>query len=137
MTRKICSKCKVEKNLDMFCKSKNGKYGHHHYCKDCLSENKKISYDYDKGRDRRLRSKWSIASQDLNNMFEKQEKKCKICGSVKESVSTKGGLIIDHDHVSGKFRGLICSKCNNLLGACSDSVDVLVSAIEYLEESRG
>ena len=42
------------------------------------------------------------------------------------------GLYIDHDHVTGKVRGLLCHSCNLILGHAKDKVDILNSAIDYL-----
>lgn len=44
------------------------------------------------------------------------------------------GYAIDHNHETGDFRGILCLKCNSLLGMASESVDVLKSAIKYLTE---
>jgi hypothetical protein len=41
-------------------------------------------------------------------------------------------LVVDHNHATGKVRGLICNSCNHMLGVAKDSIDVLRSAIEYL-----
>lgn len=42
------------------------------------------------------------------------------------------GLQVDHDHESGRVRGLLCRACNLILGHAGDSRSVLMSAIEYL-----
>ena len=41
-------------------------------------------------------------------------------------------LHIDHDHVTNKYRGIVCTNCNALLGHAKDSIDILLNAIEYL-----
>lgn len=41
---------------------------------------------------------------------------------------------IDHNHVTKKFRGLLCRSCNHLLGNARDRVDLLIRAIEYLKK---
>ena len=48
----------------------------------------------------------------------------------------KGKMAIDHDHATGKVRGLICYNCNIGLGHFKDSIDTLERAIEYLKESK-
>ena len=45
-------------------------------------------------------------------------------------------LSIDHDHKTRKVRGLLCPKCNNLLGSCDDNIEILNSAISYLEHYK-
>jgi hypothetical protein len=50
---------------------------------------------------------------------------CEICGQNKK-------LMTDHDHLSNKYRGRICLRCNIGLGMFQDSPDILVAAIRYL-----
>jgi hypothetical protein len=132
---KICSKCKVDKELDEFNKNKYGKYGLHHYCKSCLSNFKKNSYDYVKSKNRTLLSKYKLNMQQVENLYIMQEKRCKICDIEYPTVSKHKGLYIDHCHNTGKVRGLLCAKCNSLLGSCKDSVVILKSAIDYIINS--
>lgn len=42
-------------------------------------------------------------------------------------------LVVDHCHVTGKVRGLLCHNCNRALGLLKDSVDNLSKAIDYLK----
>lgn len=44
---------------------------------------------------------------------------------------------IDHDHATGKVRGLLCQNCNRALGMVKDSVEVLLRLGVYLERSHG
>jgi hypothetical protein len=55
-------------------------------------------------------------------------KTCVICESAER-------LTVDHDHVSGEIRGVLCSNCNVGLGLFADSVERLKSAIAYLSAS--
>lgn len=65
-------------------------------------------------------------------MYAAQDRRCAICKAEREPL----GLVIDHNHKSGKVRGLLCSACNTGIGLLKDSPDVLDAAIEYLE-TRG
>ena len=132
---KKCSKCKEEKKLNEFHNAKSGKFGKHHYCKICLSENKKKHYNYEKANKRRLMYSYQISLEEVNLIFEEQNKKCKICNSEYKIVAKHGGLYIDHCHSTGNVRGLLCSKCNALLGLSQDNIVILKNAIKYLEES--
>lgn len=65
-------------------------------------------------------------------MLREQEGLCDIC----KNPETREGwpLSIDHDHATGHIRGLLCHKCNKMLGLAKDSVLLLESAIKYLKE---
>ena len=67
-------------------------------------------------------------SIDQYNELHKTTKLCEICGQPQESKK----LSIDHDHKTGKIRGLLCFRCNTALGKFDDDIDVLASAISYL-----
>lgn len=53
---------------------------------------------------------------------------CATCGSVER-------LCIDHDHATGRVRGLLCNDCNLSLGYAKDSIETLKNLIKYLEGS--
>lgn len=60
-------------------------------------------------------------------LYEDHDGCCEICGVASAS------LFIDHDHATGRVRGLLCSTCNSGIGFLRDSVDLLESAIRYLQ----
>lgn len=68
-------------------------------------------------------------------MFDSQNGCCAVCGEQKgiNTGKTFGSLHIDHDHLSGKIRGLLCYDCNLGLGRFKDSIERLLSAALYLE----
>lgn len=63
------------------------------------------------------------------SLKEKQAGKCAICDAVPVR------LCADHDHVSGKPRGLLCRKCNSGLGFFVDSIPNLKRAVDYLRRA--
>lgn len=65
-------------------------------------------------------------------MFNKQNGQCAIC-EIGQDKSIKA-FAVDHDHITGKVRGLLCSKCNLTIGNANDDINILKSAIKYLEE---
>ena len=56
---------------------------------------------------------------------------CQICGNLKAAA-----YHLDHDHTTGAFRGLLCSKCNNGLGMLGDNIEGLQIALNYLYEAE-
>ena len=72
--------------------------------------------------------RYGIGLGDLNKMMESQQGKCAIC---KEPLSLK----VDHNHKTGKVRGLLCNGCNRGLGFFTDNMSVLESAICYLKSN--
>jgi ribosomal protein L34 len=61
-------------------------------------------------------------------------KGCGICGG---SSNGRGRYAFDHDHATGKFRGLLCSKCNTALGLLNDDATLLGRAKQYLDVRKG
>lgn len=61
-------------------------------------------------REKDLRRRYGITQEDYIKMWEEQDGKCKLCGKKPE-----GYLDIDHDHKTGRVRGLLCRGCNLML----------------------
>jgi len=74
-----------------------------------------------------------ISNVELILELSEIQKACLIC---KRTIDICGTLHVDHDHSTGKFRGLICGNCNTLLGHSKDNIETLLEAIEYLKKSR-
>ncbi len=84
----------------------------------------------DFARKSRYRLKYGIVLDDYERMFEKQQGLCKICHNPPKTRT----LAVDHDHQTGRVRGLLCNPCNLLLGCVQDQVERLQAAIRYLNE---
>jgi hypothetical protein len=72
----------------------------------------------------------SYTLDEYNESLEAQNYCCAICHRHKDSFKYR--LAVDHDHYTNEVRGLLCRRCNLLLGFCSDSIGILESAIKYL-----
>lgn len=96
--------------------------------RDYYKANRQRYLDWD------LERKFGITRQELDAMSEAQDHKCKLCDQP-ETSKVRGKvrrLAIDHCHETGKIRGLLCTKCNNALGAFKDNPSLLEKAAEYL-----
>lgn len=133
--RKTCRKCKVNKDAGSFYKLARGKDGKYWYCKDCCKRiNRQIYKQYNNWRMGHLQRKYNMTTTQYEDLHSKQSGKCAICGQ-EETAQRRGNikkLAVDHDHVSGRLRGLLCSNCNIGLGKFKDSKEYLNSAIRYL-----
>ena len=133
---KYCPKCKKEKRITGFNKSKGQKDGHYGLCRICqhiASEKYRSSQKgIDTIRKGHLRRTFGITPKDYNKLFNKQAGKCAICHSKDVSNSRAVHLTIDHNHKNGKIRGLLCVKCNSLLGLARDDKTILKNAMQYL-----
>jgi len=72
-----------------------------------------------------LKKKYGMTPGDYSQMWKKQKGRCVIC---KQPVK----LHVDHNHKTGKVRGLLCSNCNTALGSFKDNIGILQNAIKYL-----
>jgi adenine-specific DNA methylase len=77
--------------------------------------------------------KHGVTADVYDAMLVAQGGVCAICGRAPE----RRRLSIDHDHKTGKVRGLLCDKCNPALGSFEEDVGRLARAIQYLEVHRG
>lgn len=70
--------------------------------------------------------------EQYDELFYEQGGGCAICGSEESGRSTTDWLHVDHDHVTGEIRGLLCNRCNVGLGSFTDDLELLLNAVEYL-----
>ena len=113
MFTKQCSKCKETKNVSEFCKDSTRKDCLYPQCKKCrYSSNYYQKYHGIHQRRRRLKF-FNITIEEYDEMFDNQNGVCLMCGKPERS---NRHLAIDHDHKTGKIRGLLCMACNTHLG---------------------
>ena len=144
MQAKICTYCNIEKESIEFSNKKAGKLGIASYCKKCININSKKYYQENKEKilvqhkkwkdnhkDYQLKSLYNITAEQYNQMLEAQNCVCAICKNTESTKNYK--LHVDHDHQSGKVRGLLCGKCNRMIGLANDNNEILEKASTYLK----
>ena len=91
---------------------------------------------YLENRDRKLlhnmKRTGGILPKEVNyqQLFNEQAGCCKLCGV--HQTELKKALYVDHNHTTGKIRGLLCNNCNSAIGLFKENTTVLQKAIEYL-----
>lgn len=142
---KICSKCGDERT------------GSGSYCKPCMAARsaawrkaypekaRESVRKYQLADRQRLRlnrrrshvkSSYGITQDQYEEMLAAQSGRCAICGTDKP-VGPGGVFVVDHSHATNQVRGLLCCKCNFVLGHSEDRADVLAAAISYLQKYAG
>lgn len=97
-------------------------------------ENRRRNYELNKEKNTEYstwynrKRKLGITKENYIELLEEQKGVCSIC----KQTCTKS-LAVDHDHTTGKIRGLLCNSCNRGLGYLKDSVAILKAATSYLE----
>jgi hypothetical protein len=85
------------------------------------------------------RRQLGVSKTILRQMFKKQNGKCDICKreiSMDVGASRDTRACLDHDHDTGKVRGLLCGFCNSGIGYLCNDIKILRAAIEYLESKE-
>jgi len=140
MDEKVCTVCKVPKQITAFGKHKNCKNGISSRCRSCTNRYlreltaKRSPDDLAKALKRRLKKEYGISFEEYMNIIERQSGVCAICGKTPFQIS--GKMCLDHCHKTGKIRGVLCTLCNTGIGMFNDSEDNLKEAINYLSRAR-
>lgn len=154
---KICNKCNKKKpaTVNYFTKDSHLKSGLRGECKDCEHKHQKKLYAKNKNKFYKRQKKWKqspkgkisvknsrlkkcfgIDLEKYQQMLLQQNGVCAICG--RPEIATYNGkirmLAVDHDHKTGEIRGLLCQRCNTVLGSCGDNVALLLQMMSYLNE---
>jgi hypothetical protein len=79
-----------------------------------------------------LHRKYGLTLEIFNSMLVVQDGKCAICGSTNPGGKLGNNFSIDHNHITGQIRGLLCQTCNQTLGLMQESSKNLRKAAEYL-----
>lgn len=124
---KWCKDCGEIKPLDTFVLSKKSPTGRGSYCKPCQNARTYESRQRLHGgsREYHLRRRYGIGVKAFEAMLVEQDGKCLICERSEPEH-------VDHDHETGKVRGILCFNCNQGLGNFRDDIRSLIRAVNYL-----
>lgn len=158
---KRCIKCGTVKPLSDFYKASGTRDGRRNDCKPCNLATQAARLDPEANRERArqwrranperaarrqheysaagrkrisdrksyLKRKFGITPDQYDSMLAAQGNACALCG---RPPNGKVALHVDHDHSTGRIRGILCFKCNNALGDFDDDPDLLMAAAMYL-----
>jgi methylphosphotriester-DNA--protein-cysteine methyltransferase len=138
---KLCKKCNIEKDESEFGKRKHTSDKLETCCRKCYNEvtNNWKKVNLEKIRPSRfntaLKRKYGISAKNYEEMRQSQNNSCAICKEPHTDLTKS--MAVDHCHSTGKIRGLLCTRCNLMLGQARDNKEILSKAIEYLEKDNG
>jgi hypothetical protein len=140
---KRCSACTQFLSIELFDRNKRAKDGYQNVCSECRRAYHRKWYAKRKsGDDTRYLARQ--ASNLRRSVFLRKLKKFNLTETQYDELAAKGCAIcsgpprgrgryhFDHEHLTGKFRGLLCSKCNPALGLFNDNQTLLMRAMGYL-----
>ncbi len=120
----VCTRC--HRKLKLECFAENRLRRSQYTCRECTSQ---------ENHEQQI-AKLGCSKEMYDALLSQQNNVCAICGSDVGHVTKNGikaRLAVDHDHQSGKIRGLLCNRCNRGLGYLEN---FLQSATEYIERRR-
>jgi hypothetical protein len=79
-----------------------------------------------------LKRNYNLTVEDYDNRLKAQDYGCAICKSKTSKSRTTKYLSVDHDHKTGRVRGLLCMKCNHALGNLDDNPETIREALRYI-----
>lgn len=83
--------------------------------------------------ERKLLRNYSMTPTEFNALWDSQDGRCAVCKVPLEPRGrTKKSAAVDHNHATGKVRGILCRGCNTGIGNLRDDPEILTAAVEYL-----
>lgn len=138
-----CSKCGEAKAPEEFYKRSDRPRGRQSKCKSCVGNSTMQVREWrtknpELAAANRQRSRvkiYDMSVEEYDALLDSQGHACAICR--KTEPGGKGRWHIDHNHETGRVRGLLCAMCNVGLGNFYDDIALLGGAIKYLEVTDG
>jgi hypothetical protein len=143
MSTRVCKTCNTEKLKTEFPKRFGYKDGIRPHCIDCrrkyevenYHEHKhKRPYNYEIDKNSKLKRIYGISYSEYLTMLEAQNGCCAICGT--NDTGKRKAFAVDHNHTTGKVRGLLCGNCNLGIGNLKEDEGIMLRAMEYLRNTK-
>lgn len=134
-----CIECKKLRSLSNF-ELRSDTKTYRGNCKNCDKQRKSKWYQENKVslRTQYIAKKYKLSQADYGELLSEHRNLCAICGKEETSVDGTSGMVkalaIDHCHETGKVRGLLCWRCNAMIGCAKESTETLRAAIRYLDK---
>lgn len=128
-TEKVCCRCHKTKSRDAFHARTRNRDGLRSECKDC-TRTQEHSYRHRHPHIeylRKVKATYGLTEDAYLALVAQHNGRCPVCKQDHD-------LVVDHNHVTGTVRGLLCKWCNIGLGSFGDNPERLRAAAEYLEE---
>lgn len=144
---KTCIKCDVEKPVTDFYIHRKGGSWRINTCIPCLKVINEVWRNVPENRERwnrgrhfkKLEKQFGLTREEFDELY--RDPRCRGCGATESTPRRTGRgltrmrLALDHSHVTGKRRGLLCHDCNRTIATAHDSPAVLRALADYLEQS--
>lgn len=116
---KTCARCRVEKPIDAYHIQSSGPLGRHSWCKQCFNayarDTRKRNGSPEQRRRWQIKTRYGLTVEAVDELRRSQDGRCGLCES---ALTTR--YHIDHDHITGRVRGLLCHRCNIVIGGLDD-----------------
>lgn len=113
---KTCAMCGYDKDLSEFNRDREHAHGRDRFCRLC----RKIYMTL---------WRYGVTNDERAELYALQAGCCPGCGDS----FPEADMVLDHDHATGKPRGLLCQACNKTLGFARDKITTLYALADYLE----
>lgn len=130
MARPTIKFCEIH-NIPRYLRERNrgGKLYNEHICKKCTKERSDAYFSIQRHH---YLKRYGINLEKYEIMLKEQNNKCAICDRHKDLF--KKSFAVDHCHITGKIRGLLCFHCNTGIGKLGDNIESITKALNYLKK---
>ncbi len=125
LKQKICLECNKPKDKKEFRRISRGKETTQPYCKDCRAYKEFV---------RGLKRNYNMTPEQYEELLINQNDRCACCAKHKSEFKRR--LHVDHNHITGQVRALLCTLCNPLVGFAKENINRLEMTITYLKKFK-